>query len=71
MAAQFLLQTYIRKGCDGGGGCVERPLKVVHRISVESRDVARKFSRLELRYKAALPISVEDEGKAFAKQIRR
>ena len=71
MAAQILLQTYVRKGCDGGGGCVERRLKVVHRISVESGDVARKVSRLEPRYKAALPISVEDEGSAFVEQIRR
>ena len=71
MAAQNLLQTYIRKGCDGGGGCVERRLKAVHRISVESRDVARRISSLEPRYKAVLPIGVEDEGKAFAEQLRR
>ena len=71
MPLQILLQTYIRKCCDGGGHCVERRLKVVNRISVESRDVARKISRLESRYKAALSISNEDEGKAFAEQIRR
>lgn len=70
MAAQILLQTYIRKGRDGGGGFVERRLRVLHTISVESRDVARRISSLEPRYKAALP-SVEDEGKPFAEQIRR